>query len=243
MGVMWNLWHGCHKYSAGCLNCYVYRSDEKYGKDASNIEKTKSFDLPLKTKRNKEYVIPSNTLIYTCFTSDFLLPEADQWRSEAWSIIKQRSDCDFLFLTKRITRLMEVLPNDWGLGYDNVIIGCTCENQTTADERLPYFIQAPIKHKLIVCEPLLSAIDLSSYLDSIEQVIVGGESGITARVCHYDWIINLQQQCLHAKVNFIFKQTGAKLLKDGKVYMIPRKAQHSQAKLAGLNLCFKTLKW
>ncbi|MFR1499226.1 MAG: DUF5131 family protein, partial [Monoglobus pectinilyticus] len=23
----WNPWHGCHKISAGCANCYMFRSD------------------------------------------------------------------------------------------------------------------------------------------------------------------------------------------------------------------------
>ena len=26
-GQMWNLWHGCHKKSEGCLHCYVYRRE------------------------------------------------------------------------------------------------------------------------------------------------------------------------------------------------------------------------
>ncbi|MCK9303605.1 MAG: phage Gp37/Gp68 family protein, partial [Bacteroidales bacterium] len=24
---VWNPWHGCTKYSEGCLHCYVYRRD------------------------------------------------------------------------------------------------------------------------------------------------------------------------------------------------------------------------
>lgn len=27
--MMWNLWHGCHKLSAGCKHCYVYRGDAR----------------------------------------------------------------------------------------------------------------------------------------------------------------------------------------------------------------------
>ena len=34
---MWNLWHGCHKWSEGCRHCYVYRTDGKYGKDSSVV--------------------------------------------------------------------------------------------------------------------------------------------------------------------------------------------------------------
>ena len=34
MNLTWNPWHGCKKISAGCLNCYVYRTDSKYEKDS-----------------------------------------------------------------------------------------------------------------------------------------------------------------------------------------------------------------
>ena len=26
---LWNAWHGCHKISAGCKNCYMFRRDAK----------------------------------------------------------------------------------------------------------------------------------------------------------------------------------------------------------------------
>lgn len=47
-------------------------------------------------------------------------------------MIKERSDLNFMILTKRIERFFESLPNDWGDGYDNVYIGCTVENQAFA---------------------------------------------------------------------------------------------------------------
>ena len=54
---------------------------------------------------------------------------------EPWAIIKERSDIDFLILTKRIDRFLVSLPSDWGNGYDNVNIGCSVENQKLADYR------------------------------------------------------------------------------------------------------------
>lgn len=74
---MWNLWHGCHKWSEGCRHCYVYRTDGKYGKDSTVVTKTEKFGLPLQKKKNGEYKIPSGNLVYTCFTSDFLIEDAD----------------------------------------------------------------------------------------------------------------------------------------------------------------------
>ncbi len=44
-------------------------------------------------------------------------------------MIRERQDCTFLFLTKRIDRFMKCIPNDWGNGYDNVVVCCTIENQ------------------------------------------------------------------------------------------------------------------
>lgn len=97
------------------------------------------------------------------------------------------------------------------------------EHQDRTDFRLPIYRDAPIRHKLIICEPLLSDIDFYNCLDTwVEQVIVGGESGNRARICNYDWVLNIRKQCIHGKVLFSFKQIGARLLKDGYLYHIKR---------------------
>lgn len=234
---MWNPWHGCHKISAGCQHCYVYRGDSKRGIDSSIVSKTKNFDLPIQKKRNGEYKINSGSLVYTCFTSDFFLEDADKWRNEVWEMIRIRSDLRFMIITKRIDRLQQYLPNDWGDGYDNVTICCTIENQDRANYRLPIYKNAPIKHKIIILEPLLEKIDLSQYdIGSwVEQVVVGGESGYDARPCNFDWVMKLYDLCVEQNVSFWFKQTGSKLIKDGKLYNINRRLQHSQARKAGIN--------
>ena len=234
---MWNPWHGCHKLSAGCMHCYVYRGDSKRGIDSRLISKTQNFDLPIRKKRNGEYKIPSGMMVYTCFTSDFFLEDADEWRIEAWEMMRLRNDLRFMIITKRIDRLQETLPNDWGDGYENVTICCTVENQDRADYRLPIYKVLPIKHKIIICEPLLERIDLRPYdiASWVEQVVVGGESGYEARVCNFDWIMELHDICLEQNVSFWFKQTGAKFSKEGKLYNIKRQLQHSQARKAAIN--------
>lgn len=234
----WNPWHGCTKISAGCKFCYVYRQDEMYGSSVASslCRKTANFNLPIKRKRDKSYKIPSGTVLSTCFTSDFLLKDADEWRDECWEMMKIRSDCLFYFFTKRIDRLEECLPDDWGGGYENVMIGCTVENQDRADYRLPIFNSLPIKHKTIIVAPILESINLSPYLNkNIEQVSVGGESGYNARPCNYDWILDIRSQCIEKDIPFLFHQTGANFIKDGKAYRIRRAIQHSQAKKANIN--------
>jgi protein gp37 len=235
---MWNPWHGCHKLSTGCQHCYVYRGDSKRGVDSTVVSKTKLFDLPIQKKRNGEYKIPSGSMVYTCFTSDFFVEEADAWREEAWAMIRSRSDLRFMIITKRIDRFQEALPDEWGDGWDHVTVCCTVENQDRANYRLPIYKAAPIKHKIIICEPLLERIDLRPYSigEWVEQVVVGGESGNESRVCNFDWVLELHDLCAAQQLAFWFKQTGAKFIKDNHLYHINRKFQHAQARKAGINL-------
>ena len=79
-------------------------------------------------------------------------------------MMRIRHDLRFLFFTKRIDRLAAVLPPDWGDGYENVVIGCTVENQAMADYRLLLFLATPVRHRLIVCAPLLGPLDIARYL-------------------------------------------------------------------------------
>ena len=244
MNDTWNPWHGCRKISDGCKNCYVYRRDAQYDIDSTAVVKNKTFYAPAERYKYGNYkMVPDGNIIYTCFTSDFFLDEADKWRDECWRMIRQRPEVTFLIITKRIHRFSKCTPADWGEGYDNVHICCTCENQKMADFRLPIFLKAPIKHKSIICEPLLEHIDLSQYLDKsqITEVVVGGESGNEARECNYDWILSIREQCIDAGIDFHFRQTGARFVKDGRLYRIERKFQHSQARKANIDVVFKTV--
>lgn len=240
MEYQWNLWHGCHKISEGCRHCYVYRQDSRVDRDASRVFKTRQFNLPVQKYRKGDYKVPSGSMIWTCFSSDFFLEDADEWRKEAWLMIRERKDLHFFFITKRIDRFYVNLPADWGDGYENVTICCTCENQDRADYRLPIYLKLPIRHKIIICEPCLGAIDLRPYLnDCIEQVIAGGESGSEARRCRFEWITDLQKQCKERDITFVFKQTGTFLEKNGRMYHIPRQLQHAQARKANINFIGK----
>lgn len=234
----WNPWHGCTKISEGCRYCYVYRQDEHYGSilKSSEVHKNASFNMPIKRKRDGNYKYQSGTIFMTCFTSDFLLKDADKWREDCWKMIKERKDCYFYFFTKRIDRLKDVLPDDWNEGYDNVIIGCTIENQDRADYRLPIFKKLPIKHKTIIIGPMIEEIDIDKYLDeTIEEVSCSGESGVNVRPLNYDWVLKIRDICIKKDISFSFHQTGAYFIKDGKTYHIPRYHQISQAKKANID--------
>lgn len=113
----------------------------------------------------------------------------------------------------------------------NVWLGVSCEDQETADERIPLLLQTPAAVRFISAEPLLGAIDLREHLwtttgdfrthhgkrqiklvkrdVTLDWVIAGGESGPNARPMHPSWARTLRDQCRDAGVAYFFKQWGA----------------------------------
>ena len=113
----------------------------------------------------------------------------------------------------------------------NVWPGVSCENQKTADERIPLLLQTPAAVRFVSAEPLLEQIGLRSGDDfsdrghgrrwlgtslnaarsrGVDWVIVGGESGPGARPCDLEWIRSIVEQCDLASVPCFVKQLGAK---------------------------------
>ncbi len=114
-----------------------------------------------------------------------------------------------------------------GWHFNNIWLGVTCENQRTANERIPLLLQTSAAVRFLSCEPLLEEIDINKamypeggnsffgftdgfgYEAFIDQVIVGGESGPKARPCDLEWIRSLVRQCQYADVPVFVKQLGS----------------------------------
>lgn len=114
-----------------------------------------------------------------------------------------------------------------------VWMGVSCENQATADERIPWLLQTPAAVHFLSCEPLIESTDLREWLHGehrdagecekwiqgdfvdfcahtpLHWIIVGGESGSKARPCNMAWIRSIVQQCQQAQVPCFVKQLGA----------------------------------
>ena len=236
--IIWNPWHGCHKISEGCRHCYMYFLDGKRGIDTSKVFRTANFDMPLRRSRDGSFKYPPGLELFVGLSTDFFVEEADEWRDEAWSIIRKRADIAFRILTKRASRIATHLPPDWGDGYENVMLQVTTENQARADERLAILSGIPAKHKGFMAAPLIGPVDAERYLASgqFEQVLCGGENYDGARPCHYEWVKALCDQCRRHDVTFDFIETGTVFVKGGRTYRIPdKRTQSRQAFLSGLS--------
>lgn len=123
----------------------------------------------------------------------------------------------------KIRNVHHLMKPAWPLA--NVWLGISAGTQKSADEFVPLLLQVPAVVRFISAEPLLGPLDLRrewgayqhgnnsplrrEWLDGIQWVIVGGESGSDARPMHPEWARSLRDQCHDAGVPFLFKQWGA----------------------------------
>lgn len=219
-----NFWHGCLKVSAGCKFCYMYRDKQRYGQDGSIVQRAK----PDTFFRAKKWTEPRK--IFTCSWSDFFIKQADEWRQEAWEVIKSTPQHTWLILTKRPERIAQCLPKDWGKGYPNVWLGVSVENQRTADLRIPKLFEIPAAIRFLSVEPMLGPINLKPYLSitfppdkkiyyPIHWVIIGGESGnetddFRYRPAKLEWIRDIVHQTKTQEIATFVKQLGNTIAKQ-----------------------------
>ena len=108
---------------------------------------------------------------------------------------------DLFPLTKRVQRIKDCLP-----GWDSVSFSVTCENQKRLEERMPYLLDVPAKHRWISLKPFIGEVDIAPYLATgkIETVLAGGENYLGSRPLHYEWVKKVHNACVEHNVQLIF---------------------------------------
>lgn len=135
----------------------------------------------------------------------------------------EKSPHVWMFLTKRPRRMLAFFES---LGYvpRNFMLGTTVTTQRTADIRLKYLSAIGDIDKSvrlwISAEPLLEEVDLGKWLRNqygqlIDLVIIGGESGPSARPMNPHWAKSMIWECQSSAVDVFVKQLGGKSEKGG----------------------------
>lgn len=204
----WNPWVGCIKVSLGCANCYMYRDQVRYGNDPKRIHRTarSTFSAPLAWKESAR--------VFTCSWSDFFIEAADEWRDEAWSIIRRTPHLTYQILTKRPQNIKDRLPDDWENGYPNVWLGVSVETSKYL-WRIESLDEVPAYIKFVSYEPALGAVDFTPYTPVIQWIIGGGESGPNARPVNLDWFRDVRDMCRKYGIAYFHKQNGGNKRIDG----------------------------
>lgn len=225
-----NFWWGCTKVGPGCDFCYAETWAGRFGEPpwGAGVDRRKiKGAVKLLYKLHNDFawwaadaqigqLHPNSTRrVFIQSMSDLFDKEVPlEWLAEAW---KHITACDRLaiqIVTKRISivekRLAAIGHPTWPKHAGLMI---SVVNQEEADRDIPRLIA--LKHHLEVpwiglsLEPLLGPVKLApEWLDSLDWVIVGGESGKNARPMHPSWPRSLRDQCAAAGVPFLFKQWG-----------------------------------
>lgn len=203
----WNPWRGCWKVSPGCRACYMYREQERYGRDPRAIVRAadRTFNKPLHWNKPAK--------VFTCSWSDWFLKDADEWRGDAWAIVRQTPHLTYQILTKRPENIAERLPADWGDGYENVWLGVSVESQEY-EWRLRRLAAIPARVRFVSYEPALGPLRLEPWhFEYFQWLISGGESGYKegiyqARPADLDWFRDIRDQCARRGMAYFHKQHG-----------------------------------
>jgi protein gp37 len=204
-----NFHWGCHKVSEECRFCYIDGIMRRAGRHPFNGPiRTKHWSDPAKWQRQAERE-GRRFRIFTCSMSDFFHPGADEWRPDAWTVIRDCPSLNWLMLTKRPELISARLPSDWGEGgYGNVWLGVTCGIASSL-HRLEILREIPAAIRFVSAEPLLGPLNLTPYLDGrFHWVITGCESAAKdkRRPMQIDWVRDIDAQCRAAGVAHFFKQ-------------------------------------
>lgn len=214
--VTWNPVAGCSVISPGCTNCYAMRlaarlalmGQEKYAGTTRRSGKRSvwtgqinlvpdALELPRSWHKGR--------MIFVNSMSDLFHPEVpESFIVRVFSVMQDCPQHTFQILTKRGERLSEVaLRLPWP---ENVWMGVSVENSDYLS-RADHLRQVPAHVRFLSVEPLLGPL-AGLNLAGIHWVIVGGESGPGARPVDAEWVRDIRDQCVAARVPFFFKQWG-----------------------------------
>jgi len=230
-GETWNPIIGCSKCSPGCANCYAERMACRQAHmregceycDVTNGEwhEDGMWKAPtgwngltafVPSQINKPLRWRKPRTVFVVSMGDLFHHSVPfEWQLEVWSKMAACPQHTFILLTKRAAIMADrvgriangpfgVLPNVW--------IGVTICTRIERHKR-DYLRDTPVAVRFVSFEPLLDNMgNIASYLNWIDWVIVGGESGPGSRAMNPWRPRSIRDQCADAGVPFFFKQWG-----------------------------------
>jgi protein gp37 len=199
----WNPVRGCSHISEGCRNCYAEALSHRY--KLTQLEWTKAnerlnvvclehkLDEPLHWKKPRRIFVNSIS-----DTFNDVVP--DEFLARMFDVMSRCPQHTFQVLTKRIERAA-AWPGPW---MPNIWLGTSVEDRRVL-HRVDALRESKAQIKFISAEPLLGPL-APFFLDGIDWVIAGGESGPHYRPMKMEWAREILDLCLEKQVPFFFKQ-------------------------------------
>jgi protein gp37 len=240
-----NPFFGCTKISPGCNECYaelmaarLKEMGQPYYREV--IERghwSGDFNVNLDVMNKALHWVKPRMIFINSMSDTFHEYFLFEWIDKIIDVIKQTPRHTYLILTKRPERMLEYFTVHAPEKLPNLWIGVTAENQEQASKRIPILIKIPAAKRFVSIEPMLESIDLTGYyfthsngsyafknvpesgrtkwIDLLDWVICGCESGPRRRTMDIEWVRYLKNQCVRSNVPFFFKQKyiGGKKIK------------------------------
>lgn len=200
-----NPWWGCARVSAACRFCYAETLADRFhpglwGVDADRRPASEKMWAQPERWDRAAAKAGRPARVFCASMADVFedRDDLDPHRERLWDLIGRTHNLIWLLLTKRPEHATRMVPERWlapGMWPSNVWVGATVENQDAADTRVPRLVEIPARVRFLSCEPLLGPVDIAPWVDQVDWVIAGGESGRGARPSHPDWFRGLRDQC------------------------------------------------
>lgn len=214
--VTWNPVAGCDRVAAGCDNCYALTlakrlkamGVEKYQNDGNPRTSGPGFGVTLHPAALEQpHRWRSPKVVFVNSMSDLFHAKVPvSFIRDIFDVVRETPHHTYQALTKRAHRMARIADTlDWP---NNLWMGVSVESADVVD-RIDHLQATPAAVRFLSCEPLLTALpDLD--LLGIDWVIVGGESGHSARPMDSEWVTEIRDQCAAAGVAFFSKQWGGR---------------------------------
>jgi protein gp37 len=201
----WNPVTGCSRISPGCKFCYAERlsrrlqamGQKNYRNGFEVTLQPHMLEHPLRWRQPRRIFVNS--------MSDLFHDEVPtQYITQVFDVMRQAPWHQYQALTKRSERLLDL--NSRLRWQPQIWMGVSIENEKYL-YRADNLRDTGAHIKFLSVEPLLGALRKLN-LSGIDWVIVGGESGPGARPMDPDWVREIRDRCIRARVPFFFKQWG-----------------------------------
>lgn len=217
----WNPTTGCDRTSPGCDNCYALTlakrlkamGQPKYQRDGDPRTSGPGFALtvhPDALDLPRSWRTPR--MVFVNSMSDLFHDDVPvEFIQQVFHVMEETPQHTFQLLTKRSRRLKKLAPTlPWPV---NVWMGVSIESDRYAF-RAAHLGDVGAAVRFLSVEPMLGPVP-SVVLDHVQWVIVGGESGPSARPVRPEWVTDVRDRCNAAGVPFFFKQWGGRTSKAG----------------------------
>ncbi len=169
----WSPITGCSKVSTGCKNCYAERMAPRLA-GRFGYPEDDPFSVTLHPDRlNVPFHWRKPRRVFVCSMGDLFHEHVpDEFLHRVLDVIGRAEDHIFQVLTKRPDRMRSFVSESnrlaspgmgWRFGgpfpLPNLWLGVSCEDQQTADERIPILLDTPAAVRFVSLEPLLGPIE------------------------------------------------------------------------------------